>query len=217
MTDTDAKQFFALIGDVHAFYRQPFSDFSGTVWFEAMKPYDFAAVSGALSRHCVNPDSGQFMPKPADVVRMLRGSTQDSALVAWAKVDKAVRTVGVYESVVFDDPLIHRVIDEMGGWCRLGKETDKEWPFVGKEFENRYRGYTLRSEKPEYPPKLVGLAESMNTQTGFVAKPPRLIGNPVLAQRVFSGGVQISHSVVYRLGDSTARASEQLGRVLEAA
>src|SRR5690606_26216344 len=113
MIEQDRKAFFKLIADVSAFYGKDFSTFAGNVWWEAMKPFDFAAVADALNRHCVNPDSGQFMPKPADVVKMLQGSTQDSALVAWSKVDRAVRTVGTYRSVTFDDPLIQRVISEM--------------------------------------------------------------------------------------------------------
>lgn len=110
-----------------------------------MKPFDLAAVKDALNRHCVNPDNGQFMPKPADVVKLLQGSSQDGALVAWAKVDRAVRQVGTYSTVVFDDPIIHRVVQDMGGWVALGDKREKEWPFVAKEFENRYRGYPMRS------------------------------------------------------------------------
>jgi hypothetical protein len=188
MIETDRKQFFALIGDVYAFYRQDFSAFAGNVWWEAMKPFDFRAVADALNRHCINPDKGQFMPKPADVVKMLQGSTQDAALQAWSKVDRTVRTVGNYRSVVFDDPLIHRVLTEMGGWVQLGTKTEDEWPFVRNEFVNRYRGYRERSDLPDYPPVLIGIAESSNQQHGFQSEPPMLIGRPEEAERVMRLG-----------------------------
>jgi len=84
------------------------------------------------------------MPKVADVIKMLQGSTQDSALTAWAKVDKAVRSIGTQMSVAFDDPLIHKVIQDMGGWLGLGQRQEAEWPFVAKEFETRYRGFKAR-------------------------------------------------------------------------
>lgn len=184
MINADRKSFFKLIADISAFYRKDFSEFSGTVWWEAMKPYDFAAVSDALSRHCVNPDVGQFMPMPADVVRMLQGSTQDSALVAWAKVDRAIRVVGTYRSVVFEDPLIHRIISEMGGWVALGTKDEKEWPFQKNEFVTRYRGYRGRSEIPDFPPVLVGIAETNNSKAGFQIEPPTLIGDPEKAKDV---------------------------------
>lgn len=188
MIQVDRKPFFKLIADITAFYRKDFSEFSGNVWWEAMKPYDFAAVSDALNRHCVNPDVGQFMPMPADVVRMLQGSTQDSALVAWAKVDRAIRVVGTYRSVVFEDPLIHRVISEMGGWVALGTKDEKEWPFHKNEFVTRYRGYRGRSEVPEYPPVLIGIAETNNSKSGFQIEAPTLIGHPEKARQVMISG-----------------------------
>lgn len=188
MKDNDKEQFFALIAGVYAFYRQDMSAFAGSVWWQAMKPFDFAAVTDALNRHCVNPDSGQFMPKPADVVKMLQGSTQDSAMVAWSKVDKGVRQVGTYASVVFDDPIIHRVLHDMGGWVALGSKTEDEWPFVAKEFENRYRGYRVRNDSPEYPKVLIGIAEAHNAREGRKSQPPVLIGNSDKAKQVALGG-----------------------------
>lgn len=188
MNEQDRKPFFALVADVYAFYRQDFSAFAGSVWWEAMKPHDLAAVSQALSRHCINPDNGQFMPKPADVVKMLSGSTQDAALLAWAKVDRVVRTVGTWRSVVFDDALVHRVIAEMGGWTALGSKTEDEWPFVRNEFVNRYRGYRSRAEVPDYPPVLAGVAEAENRQRGFAVDPPMLIGQAEEAARVMRLG-----------------------------
>lgn len=188
MINSDRKPFFDLIASISAFYRQDFSTFSGKVWFEAMKPFDFDAVSDALNRHCVNPDVGQFMPKPADVVRMLQGSTQDSALAAWAKFDRALRTVGTWRSVVFDDPLIHRCITEMGGWVCFGEKDEKDWPFLKNEFVNRYRGYRGRNEVPDYPPVLAGVIESNNNRLGAASQPPVLLGDPKKACAVLEMG-----------------------------
>jgi len=201
MIDSDKKNFLSLISNVYAFYRQDFSTFAGLVWWEAMRPFDFAAVSDALNRHCINPDNGQFMPKPADVVRMLQGSSKDAALIAWSKVDRAVRVVGTYERVIFDDALIHRVITDMGGWIQLGHKKEEEWPFVKNEFENRYRGYSLRQEKPEYPKVLIGISQSQNDQMGLSSNLPRLIGHPARAQLVFdNGGIQAEP--ILRLNES---------------
>lgn len=188
MIEKDRKPFQALVSDVYSFYGKDFSVFAGRIWWEAMKPFDLKAVGEALNRHCVNPDAGQYLPKPADVVRMLQGSTQDAALSAWAKVDRAVREVGTYRSVVFEDALIHRIVLEMGGWVSLGTKNEEEWPFIRNEFVNRYRGYRGRNEIPEYPPVLIGLAEANNRKAGFDTEPPILIGNPENAKRVMVGG-----------------------------
>lgn len=188
MQATDTPKLVDLLSNVYAFYRQDFSKFAASVWISAMQPFDFDAVADAMNRHCVNPDNGQFMPKPADIVKMLHGSTQDSALVAWAKVDSAVRHRGTYVSVVFDDPIIHRVLMDMGGWGLVGGKGEDEWPFVRNEFVNRYRGYKARSETPDYPPMLIGLADAQNNRLGFKKGAPVLIGNVERAKRVMLGG-----------------------------
>lgn len=188
MNASDRVPFFELIAQVYAFYGKDFSPFVGSVWWNAMQFNDLPAITEAMGRHCANPDSGQFLPKPGDVTRMLQGGTQDSALVAWAKVDKAVRQVGTYCTVAFDDPIIHRVLHDMGGWISMGSKGEKEWPFIAKEFENRYRGFRGRSETPEYPRLMLGIAESENSQSGMPIQPPVLIGRPEVAQRVIAGG-----------------------------
>lgn len=188
MIDADKPALFELVGNVYSFYARDASVFVFNVWWEAVKAYDLDAVSQAFSRHCANPDSGQFLPKPADVVKMLHGSTQDAALQAWAKVDRAVRSVGTWASVAFDDPLIHRVLHDMGGWAALGRKEDREWPFLANEFVNRYRGYRGRSERPEYPPVLLGDADAHNGRIGVEASAPVLIGDAGRATAVMAGG-----------------------------
>lgn len=160
------------------------------IYWQGLKDLDLQAVRHALNTHVQNPDTGQFMPKIADVRRMLGGTTQDSALRAWAKIDKAVRHVGSYASVAFDDPLIHRVLHDMGGWVGLSSKSEDEWPFVAKEFENRYRGYAMRNERPEYPPVLTGIAEAENVRRGLRSDPPRLIGDATKAEAVMQGGTR---------------------------
>lgn len=187
MQPTDPQAFKALLQGVHDFYGKELSEFAIGVWWEAMRPYDFAAVKDALNRHAVNPDNGQFLPKPADVVKLIGGGTQDGALVAWAKVDRAVRAVGAYKSVVFDDAIIHRVIEDMGGWVQICGLKEDEWPFRAKEFENRYRGYRIKGQIGAYPHQLIGLAEGHNTGRYAVA-PPVMVGDSGRCQVVHRGG-----------------------------
>ena len=195
---------------VMSFYGRDVSGFAMDVWWSALRQYDLVAITEAFNRHLTNPDSGQFAPKPADIVRMLGGRTQDRALVAWSKVDRAVRCVGTYASVAFDDPLIHRVLHDMGGWVGIGQKTEDEWPFVAKEFENRYRGYAMRGESPDYPCVLIGIAEAYNGQKGLRSDPPRLIGDRSSAEIVMSGGrdgaelIRFSSPGALRLVDSQA-------------
>jgi len=148
MRHEDKPEFAGMMVSIGEYYGREISDGLMGMYWQGLQHYDLAAVRDAMNRHVANPDSGQFMPKIADISKMLAGTTQDAALRAWAKVDQAVRRVGTYRDVAFDDPLIHRVLHDMGGWVAMGSKTEDEWPFVAKEFENRYRGFRARSETP---------------------------------------------------------------------
>lgn len=188
MQPSEKKAFLTLMADVYAFHRQPFSKFTGETWWRAMQPFDYAAVNDAFIRQTMNPDSGQYLPKPADIVRMLGGTTIDRAATAWTEVDFGVRTVGPWKSVVFDDPIIHRVIADMGGWVKLCGTSADDYPFVAKDMQTRYRGFVMQPLGSNYPAVLVGLAESQNALAGFLSQQPVAIGDPEKCRLVFRNG-----------------------------
>lgn len=188
MKHEDHTEFCETMSMVAEQYGKTFSGGLSQLYWEGLKEFDWLAVREAISRHLKNTDSGMFMPKIADIRKMLVGSTQDSALRAWSKIDKAIRMVGPYETVVFDDPLIHRALHDMGGWIALSTKTEDEWPFVAREFENRYRGFASRNEKADYPAKMIGISEAHNAKGSFKVAPPVMIGEPAECHRVMIGG-----------------------------
>lgn len=185
---TDYKDFLKMLTAAADYYGKPVSEGVQQLYWQGLEQYDFPAVEKALWDHVQNPDNGQFMPRIADITRAMQGRTQDQAALAWAKVDAAIRRIGTYADVVFDDSIIHRVIADMGGWIWFGKQSYEEWPFVAKKFEDMYRGYRVRGEVPQYQPILIGIANAQNQQDGFALQPPILIGNEMNAQRVMNGG-----------------------------
>ena len=196
MIPQEFDEFCEVLDHVSEQYGKQLSAGVKMLYWQGLEEFDLSAVRQALSRHLKNPDNGMFMPKIADVVRMMQGTTQDSALIAWAKVDKAVRQVGTGSSVVFDDAIIHRVLQEMGGWLSLGNKSEDEWPFVAKEFENRYRGYKGRNEVGEYHKVLIGHYDAFNVPRGFKQSNPVLIGNKEQAKQVLLGGSDKKENMV---------------------
>lgn len=188
MVEHELPEFSRILLAVADYYGKELSENVVDLYWNGLREYDLASVKRALWAHARNPDSGQFMPKIADVARVMQGRTDDQAAIAWSKVNQAVRRVGTYQCVVFDDPVIHRVIADMGGWVLIGSKDDKEWPFVAREFETRYRGYRMRDEAPEYPPVLIGMANAHNGQQGFRLNPPILVGDERKANAVRLGG-----------------------------
>jgi hypothetical protein len=190
-SELEAKRRFAtLFTGLADYYKSEISRAVLGLYWEGLKHIDYAAVEKACWAHTQNPDTGMFMPRVADLLKMVSGRTDDQAKVAWAKVDRAVRSVpGVGASVAFDDPLIHRVLADMGGWASLGGKSEDEWPFVAKEFENRYRGFRMRGEIPAYPHRLIGSYESGNSSSGQRTSPETyLIGNKEAAIATIQNG-----------------------------
>lgn len=162
------------------------------IYWRALDQYSLADVSHALNLHVLNPDSGQFMPKPADIVRYVHGDTRVQALQAWSKVTSAIRSVGAYESIVFDDPIIHVVIHEMNGWVRLCHVKEDQLSFMGSEFEKRYAAHILQKPKV-YPNKLMG---HFNNYPYFgsdsATAEPRYFGDQELAKQVYLSGTDFT-------------------------
>ena len=167
MQDRDKEKFAILMTGLSEIYNYDLSVAAIEIWFQSLKHYDIEAISRAISVYISSPDASGFMPKPGQIIKLIAGTSRDSSYIAWTKVDNAVRRIGNYQTVVFDDPIIHRVISDMGGWCMLCSKEDEEWPYVANEFQARYTGYKNRQEMPEYPKKLLGEVEIKNKLNGF--------------------------------------------------
>lgn len=188
MLPTDKPAFSALLsGCLQSLYEKPLNPVLLDIWFRALEGYPLDEVSAAFSRHVTDPDHGQFPPKPADIVRAIEGGGDGRALAAWTKVDKAIRHVGGWRSVCFDDPRIHACIDAMGGWIKLCGTLIDELPYRQQEFAKRYRALLL-IQGLDYPGYLIGRAEDSNAQAGFPVEPPLLLGNPERAAKVLLQG-----------------------------
>ncbi len=188
MVDNDKVQFVTILVGISDYYGKVLAEGVIDLYWQGLRQYDIDAVQKAFWEHTQNPDNGQFMPKIADVSRNLQGRTTDQASIAWSKVDAAIRKIGTYRDVVFDDGVIHRVISDMGGWIGFGMKNESDWPFVAREFENRYRGFKMRGEFPEYPPLLIGIAKAQNNMTKMPGQEPIFIGVPDVAKQVYLGG-----------------------------
>jgi hypothetical protein len=160
------------------------------LWFEGLMQFPLEDIALALNRHVFDPDQGQYQPKPADIVKHLAGGSSTRSLRAWTMVEKAVRCVGHYRSVCFDDAIINKLVDDMGGWVKLAStETVEDLKFRGLEFQKRYTGMMQTGGVgTDYPPYLPGAAESHNAVEGMSVEPPALIGDPAKAQQVLTRG-----------------------------
>ncbi len=199
MRDADLNDFADVLTDVMSYYGKDLSAFVLQVYFDALKRFDLAGIKRAFGVHVQDADRGPFAPKPADIVRLLEGGTGDRAMQAWSKVERSIRCIGPYESVIFDDPVIHAVIVDMGGWIALGKVTEKNLPFISNEFSQRYRGYAMRRSVPGYPRCLVGMVAEDQIKHGHAPDNPVLVGAKTKALQVYRQGEITTKAFLTRL------------------
>lgn len=187
MRAADRAAFQALLTDALAFYRQDVSAFALSVWWQACAPFDLEQVRKALTAHAMDPERGRFAPMPSDIIRVLQGTQTDRALVAWGKVHEGIKSAGAYASVVFDDPIIHAVVVDLGGWVAVCRSTVDELSHLQRRFCDSYRAYARRPDVA-YPPKLIGESEATNTHLGRASASPLLLGDAQACMRVFNTG-----------------------------
>ena len=196
MLGSEKKNFVAMMNAVGELYSKNISGPLLEIYWRSLSQFEYSEVEQAVQKYINHADNGQFIPKPADIVKMISGSGEDRALAAWAKVLQAIQRVGVYGSVVFDDAVIHVAITEMGGWVRLCSSKQSELGFFEREFLKIYQ-LQLRQPAKHYPAQLTGLLSH--------PEKPVLIGDQNKAQWVLENGTGYVRSSRQTLPQKTAQ------------
>lgn len=176
MTENDKHEFVEWLQGVAAMKRVDLSPAVIRIWYQTLIEYDLGAVKLAFEKHLKDPDGGHWMPQPSDIIRIIDGGVGEQAELAWAKAFRAVSLVGAYSDVVFDDAIIHAVIDGMGGWVKFCAGEHKDFDFKRLEFVKAYRAIKNRGVS-EYVGVLQGISNAQNRMHGFRLQPPMLVGN----------------------------------------
>lgn len=189
MTNADEKRFFELLRGLAIYYKTEIAQPVVDIYWRALQKFDFEAIADAASRHAVDPDQGQFMPKVADLVRLLEGSKVDQSGVAWTKVREALSSVGAYQDVVFDDAYAMATIQDMGGWIKLCHSRVDELPFIEQDFRKRYAGFRVRGiDAYDCPRVLGGIVNADRLTEGQKLQAPMMIGNPQKCAAIMERG-----------------------------
>lgn len=193
MKESERADFAKLLTGVAELYGKKMSPMLMNIYWMALKRFDLVAIRQSINRHVNNVDIGQFMPKPADVIRYLEGDSETHALKAWSKVESAIRKIGGYNTVIFDDPLIAVVVRSMGGWPRLCGMLTKDMPFRAGEFMRRYQHcYDDRKKLNSLPDQV----DKMLRGT-FPNSSPVLVRDQELAVETISGSVDSSAAILH--------------------
>lgn len=87
MTDDQKNIFKALVDPVFELYGQDASKPTLSLWWNALKRFEFNLVREAFNRHVQDPKAGRFAPKPADIIGAIELMIPDGRITAdeaWA-------------------------------------------------------------------------------------------------------------------------------------
>jgi len=178
----DKQKFIEILGTAAEVYGSQLSEILLDVYWNVLKPFSDEDVAKAFEQAI---RTLKWMPKPSEILEIMEGPLQSRPSEALQCLISAMKHVGAYRSVVFEDKAIHGVVEAWGGWMEVCRLTNDELRYKGKEFKELYQSYR---NKPVDIPKLVGRIEADNTLAGY----PEWIEEPVYVG--FQGGqIQIEN------------------------
>lgn len=164
MTKNDFKTFAGLMAMLDETFGKESSKLKINVYFDGLKDFDIETVQKSIF---FGIKTLKFYPCIAELREIIEGDSGSQSLLAWQEAIRGIQQNfgGTYSSIQFDDPLIHWVIERMGGWQNFGRWTEKEEPFIQKDFERLYK-IAMRIPKDQLPQTLIGFHERNNTSGG---------------------------------------------------
>lgn len=149
---------------------QESSAFKEKVYAEALKDVPIGQIESAAWEIIRNRTLSTF-PKVGEIREYIHGGkSEDKAVLALNKLERAMSSVGKYRSVTFDDPFITATVSAMGGWPKICCMEQDEWKWARKDFDKIYRAF---SQQPiaslQIPEHLPGIEERDNSANGYNA------------------------------------------------
>ena len=148
MKNEDKRAFFDLMMAAGEVYGREVTQPMAAIYFSALANVSIEQVQEAMMAHMQNPDSGQFFPKPADLIKQMTGTTkqqdaaiEDRAAIAWACIERGIRRVGSYGTLKLEDKQALATVKAMGGWQSICQTETSKMEWKRKEFIRMYETF----------------------------------------------------------------------------
>lgn len=176
MKNEDKRAFFDLMMAAGEVYGREVTQPMAAIYFSALANVSIEQVQEAMMTHMQNPDSGQFFPKPADIIKQMTGTTkqqdaaiEDKAAIAWACIERDIRRIGSYGTLKLEDKQALATVKVMGGWQSICQTETSKMEWKRKEFIRMYETFE-RMPLEALPSSLPGRIEMSEVkQAGPVA------------------------------------------------
>jgi len=184
-TKTKRKIFAELFTALCELFDKKLSVVLTDIYFKTLEKYTVEQIQAAFDLAFV---ACKFFPKPSDFIEFITGGQEkldSEADIEAAKVLKAIKTYGAYNSVCFDNAITQAVITQhFGGWVKICQElTEETEKWFLKDFPKYYKSYSREGLK--HFGKLCGIHEINNSANGLgYVHPVAYIGNVQKAKMI---------------------------------
>jgi len=141
---TDRERLLTALAAVYAFYEREITELACQFWCEDMADFPVEAVERAFAAHRRDPERGQFLPKPADIIRQLQGDSTQRAAVAWGEALECARNGGAGYARL--PPATRAALDSLGGMLALRRADDTQLPFLQRQFIAGHKAVVHRED-----------------------------------------------------------------------
>lgn len=172
MKDTDFSRFNKTMRALQEAYtpEKPVSKEKGLMYFNLFKSWDWTVDQ--FEQACFNlfqTKTISTFPVPAEIREAL---VLNNSLEAWLYARKMVSRYGHNYSLIFEDKVIHSVIEAMGTWPDFTWIVESQLTWKQKEFEKLYNSMMSKKEHPEYISGACDNSENLiDLKTGKQIKP----------------------------------------------
>lgn len=155
--------FFQYIAGLQSLYDKELSEFVIGLYYEALKELTEEQFKAGVNKIIKNRVYSKF-PQPGEIIQSSIGNMENNKICyAEDNLRKAVKNYGAYYSVIFDDPVIHIMLENhFGSWikfCRL--EAEEMESFFKFEFEDLYKAYSSQ-KRMSIKTKMAGIHDARN-------------------------------------------------------
>lgn len=188
MTRQDAPRFVSSITAMGALYERHPEAQVIEIYFRALEKFTIDEVEQGISKAC---STLKFFPKPVELIDCITGGSgnlADKAMVEACRVLEAIKNIGTYTTVCFDDPITQAVIvQQFGGWAKFADMlVDSEKWFI-KDFTSGYQAFARQNVR--HYGALPGISQGRNALTGREREEkPVYIGDVEKAKAVHAQG-----------------------------
>lgn len=161
MNKNDMVEFAKIMATAGVVFDKEISKELCATYFDVFTDYDLDSIKKAFTQYI---KTNKFFPKPAEIIELINPSIniKDRAEAAWLQLLEGIRKHGYYDSVEFEDKVIHSCIRAMGGWSKVSDREQDTW--MHKDFINFYESF---EGKPYHEDRIIGAIESRGGKHSF--------------------------------------------------